>query len=101
MAVDAGLLQKIKSLGGEGILTERDIQELKDATLCVLALMADGEWHKPSEICFAAGNYKREAREGLRRMRELRRFFEVEKRRAALASREFLYRLRFKTAANG
>jgi len=99
--VDAAMLQKIKSLGGEGVLTEKDIQELKDATLCVLALMADGGWHKPSEICFAAGQYRREAREGLRRLRELRRFFEVDKMRASLGTREWLYRLKFKTPANG
>lgn len=99
--VDAAMLQKIRSLGGEGVLTEKDIQELKDAALCVLALMADGGWHKPSEICFAAGQYKREAREGLRRLRELRRFFKVEKMRSSLGSREWLYRLQFKTATSG
>ena len=53
-------------------------------------LMKDGEWHTRQEICSAA-----RAVEGLRRMRELRRWFEVEKYRPD-NSRVFIYRLRNK-----
>lgn len=94
--MDALTLQKIRALGGEGILNEKDLGELAAATQGVLALMADGDWHRPSEICYAAGGFKREAREGLRRLRELRRFFIVDKERSPGSGREWSYRLAFK-----
>ena len=76
-----------KSLGGEGTLTEKDIDELNEATRRVHRIMSDGAWHSASSIIAAAGQ-----REGLRRMRELRKWFSVERRRNG-ESREFEYRL--------
>jgi hypothetical protein len=89
------ILQKIRALGGEGILNEQDIAAFVEATQRVLALMADGCWHSTREICAAAGTNDVPATEGLRRMRELRRFFNVEKARDR-AFRNFTYRLVFK-----
>lgn len=86
--------REIRRLGGAGILTERDLAELNSANLRVLHLMSDGEWHDARDIRLAAGSHGVEASEGLRRMRELRRFFEVERLRAG-EGRVFQYRLVF------
>lgn len=96
--MDAAVMQKIRALGGEGILNEKDVAELNEAEQSVLMLMSDGQWHEPSEIKFAAGMFKREASEGLRRLRSLRKFFDVEKQRASIGHRHFHYRLKFRVA---
>ena len=93
--MDPGTLQKIRALGGEGILNEKDIADFSDATKRVLALMADGCWHGADEVRTAAGKNGTPATEGLRRMRELRKFFNIEKARDR-AFRSFTYRLTFK-----
>lgn len=91
-------LRKLKALGGEGILNEKDLSELNDAVFRVMMLMADGQWHRAEDIRAAAGKNGDPASEGLRRMRELRNFFEIEKARDSEDSRQFAYRLRFKKA---
>lgn len=83
-----------KALGGDGILTREDLAEFNRATLRVLSIMRDGEWHSSQEIRLAAGNWEREASEGLRRMRELRPMgWTVEKRRVR-GTGKFEYRLK-------
>lgn len=93
---ESAAIQKIKALGGEGVLTEQDVAELREATQAVLVLMADGQWHSAIDIRLAAGMGRREASEGLRRLRELRKFFEVAKRRPAAGQREYEYRIEFR-----
>lgn len=79
----------IKRLGGMNKLTPADVPQLEHAKLKVLRLMADGQWHDAEEIIAASGQ-----REGLRRMRELRKDgFTVEERRAEQNKREWQYRL--------
>jgi hypothetical protein len=63
---------RVKALGGEGILTEKDLRELNAAVQRVYALMVDHDWHTADEIRLAAGMDGIPASEGLRRMRELR-----------------------------
>jgi hypothetical protein len=67
-------------------LSEADMVDLSNATREVYRLMIDGEWHKADEIIWVSG-----IREGLRRMRELREWFTIEKRNAG--SRNFEYRI--------
>ena len=93
--MDSATLQKIRALGGEGILNEKDIADFSDATQRVLALMADGCWCGADVIRDAAGKNGTPATEGLRRMRELRKFFNIEKARDR-AFRSFTYRLTFR-----
>lgn len=77
----------VAALGGADILTPEDTKDFNGACLKVLAFMRDGEWHAANDIITASGQ-----REGLRRMRELRRLFHVERRRMA-ECRDFEYRL--------
>jgi hypothetical protein len=84
--------RKIRALGGSGILCDEDIKEFSAATLRVKALMVDGKWHTADEIKLAAGSDGFPASEGLRRMRELRREFNIERRRAS-DKRNFEYRI--------
>lgn len=93
--MDGNVLRQIKALGGEGIISEADIGEFKESTQRVLGLMADGQWHSAIEIRLAAGENGKEASEGLRRMRELRRFFTIERQREG-GSRLCSYRLVFR-----
>ena len=82
----------ISRLGGEGILTLKDISELKGGTRRVLALMRDGRFHSAQEIMIAAGKGDIPAMEGLRRMRELRAHgFDIEKEK--MGNRHWMYRL--------
>jgi hypothetical protein len=84
--------QRIKKLGGEGILTREDIGELDNQRLRVLYLMLDGRWHQANNIIrFSRG------REGLRRMRELREIpgATIERDRSPFGNRDFMYRLVF------
>lgn len=78
---------RIASLGGAGILTEEDLKALNGATVRIYNLMRDGGWHRATQIIAASGQ-----REGLRRIRELRRWCDVERMRLG-DSREWAYRL--------
>lgn len=75
------------ALGGLETLTATDLVALHEGTIGVYRLMRDGAWHSATAIIAASGQ-----REGLRRMRELRRRYRIEKRRVG-ASREWEYRL--------
>ena len=87
--------RELGRLGGTGVLTPSDLVSLNAGVRRVYALMKDGRWYGPDEIERAAGGGVR-AREGLRRMRELRSFgFEVERMRATGNTRLFQYRLRY------
>ena len=83
---------QIKKLGGEGILTRRDIADFKGQRAKVLYLMLDGRWHFADQIIAVSGG-----REGLRRMRELREIpgATVERKTSPGYSRLFLYRLKY------
>lgn len=87
---------QIKALGGIGILTAEDIADFNAAERRVLALMLDGAWHFPAEIEAIAGDENFPAAQGLRRMRELRKIFTVDK--AKIGKRLWQYRL---TAVKG
>jgi hypothetical protein len=82
--------EKIKKLGGEGVLTQQDIADFSTQRARVLHLMLDGFWHSAEHIIGAAGG-----REGLRRMRELREIpgARIERIRAPMGKRDFMYRL--------
>ena len=79
---------RIKKLGGEGILTRTDITDLTGQRAKVLWLMLDGNWHQAEAIRLAAGGS-----EGLRRLRELREIPYVEITRKKSLGRMFFYRL--------
>lgn len=82
----------IKSLGGHGVLDESDCDDLADGTARVMNLMKDGRWYTVDEIELAAGKDGVPAREGLRRMRELRKHgWNVEKIRSQ--GRDYMYRI--------
>jgi len=79
-------------------LYEHDLEQFNDAVGRVWSLMRDGNWHYASEIEKIAGVPGRPAREGLRRMRELRpvlisRGLSIECRRVAAFSRDSVYRV--------
>jgi hypothetical protein len=73
-------------------LSQQDMLDFSEGKRRVYALMVDGAWHTASQIREAAGKNGLPASEGLRRMRELRRWYKVEKMRVG-ESREYLYRL--------
>lgn len=88
----SGNARVIARLGGEGILEHGDLHALTEASRAIERMMLDGYWHTATEIVNISGQ-----REGLRRMRELRRSYIVERRRGdgtTHSSREFEYRLR-------
>jgi len=85
-------MDDVSSLGGEGILNPDDLKELKEGTHRVYILMSDLAWHSPDEICLHAGKNGVPAREGLRRMRELRKWYRVDKTRTS-TGRTWHYRL--------
>ena len=79
-------------------LYESDLEDFNDAVGRVWVLLRDGEWHYARDIEEAAGSPGRPAREGLRRMRELRpllnsRGLSIECRRVATISRDSVYRI--------
>lgn len=80
-------MSRIKALGGIYILDDSDLPSLSAAALRVEKLMLDGEWHSATEILQTAGQ-----REGLRRLRELRTRFQIDRERSTVG-REFYYRL--------
>lgn len=66
--------QYLRSIGGEGILSREDIASLKSGVRRVYELMKDGRWYRSDQIMKAAGVDGIPASEGLRRMRELRKY---------------------------
>ncbi len=72
------------------MLTQRDLEELRGGQDRVYRLMRDGGWYPADAIRQVAGNGSA-ASEGLRRLRELRKWFEIEKRRSG--GRSWEYRL--------
>ena len=80
-------MDEIRRLGGEGILVPQDVAQLKASVGRVYELMKDGAWYTREEIEYAAGG-----KEGMRRMRQLRQYFEIQRMRVSL-TRTFLYRL--------
>lgn len=84
---------QLSLLGAHGILTDSDVPELNAAVGRVLMLMSDQAWHTSEEIKNVAGKDGIPASEGLRRMRELRRYgCEIERRRSE-NGRLFEYRM--------
>lgn len=87
------IIRQIRAIGGEKFLNECDLEDFQAASLRVLLLLLDGEWHSPDEIRLAAGTDGLPAAEGLRRMRELRaRGYDIELKRVA-ERRFFMYSL--------
>ena len=87
----------LKSHGAVGVLLSADVSDLQSSSARVFDLMKDGEWHGPDAICLVAGSNGIPAREGLRRMRDLRpvlkqRGFQIERRRDG-ELRLFKYRI--------
>ena len=80
--------ERIKKLGGAGILTRADITDLTGQRAKVLWLMLDGKWHSADAIREAAGGS-----EGLRRLRELRELPYATITREKSIGRMFFYRL--------
>lgn len=80
-----------RALGGVGILTAEDMEETGEGVERVRDLMLGGGWHTRSEIELAAGRDGKPAAEGMRRMRELRRWYRIEKQR--LEGRHWVYRI--------
>lgn len=79
----------LDELGGRGILTEDDLPSLSAATVRIYQLMSGGDWFYADDIERAAGQ-----REGLRRMRDLRKLQGVTiERKRDYASRVFSYRM--------
>jgi len=85
-------ISRRRALGGENTLRPSDMISLEAGCLRVLALLRDFQWHQADEIRATAGNPRAPASEGLRRMRELRKVYEVEKRRV-FDTRMWEYRL--------
>lgn len=97
MSTQLSFEEHIKKLGGEGILCDADMPSLKAGRKRVFELMRDGAWHTAEEICDAAGENGIPAREGLRRMRELRQHgFFIERER--MDHRRFRYRMKMRAA---
>lgn len=69
-------------------LTHKDMRELGAGKRRVLALMFDHRWHSAAEIRDVA-----QGSEGLRRLRELKSSYTIEKRRIASEKRHYEYRL--------
>ena len=84
--------QAIHALGGQGALTDSDLEDFNEAEARVYNLMKDRRWHSASEIVEVSGQ-----REGLRRLRELRSSgiqilkSRPRKRKGLNQSREFWY----------
>ena len=69
-------------------ITGTDMKELGAGRKRVLQLMLDGRWHSAEEIRQAA-----QGSEGLRRLRELKTRYQIDKRRIASEKRHYEYRL--------
>lgn len=84
---------RLSRLGATGILSAADLPELDAGVSRVFDLMKDGQWHSRDAICMAAGENGIPATAGDRRMRSLREWFIVDRRRIE-GTRQFEYRLR-------
>jgi hypothetical protein len=71
---------------------DEEVRKLDLGARKVFMLMANGHWHHPDNICMAAGSKGEPHKEGLRRMRQLRILFSIEKTRPEGTS-IFWYRL--------
>lgn len=89
---------RIRSLGGEGILSASDALELAQSVRRVLAYMIDGIWRSASQVRLTAGENGQEATEGLRRLREIRKIpgLSVQRRKQPGGKRQWLYRVAIK-----
>ena len=70
-------------------LTHSDMQDFTEARKAIYNLMIDGRWHNADEIISVSGQ-----REGLRRLRELREWFDIDKK--SVGNRHFAYKLKEK-----
>ena len=84
------MAKTLKEIGAVGVLDVLDLVALNAGTKRVFDLMKNGAWCGAREICLAA-----RGAEGLRRLRELRPYYEVD-RRKQMGTRSFEYRLRTK-----
>lgn len=79
----------IKSLGGEGILISKDLEDFSKAQKRIWELMKDEKWHSASEIIAISLQ-----RSGLRRLREMRsNKILIQSKR--MENRDFYYKLSF------
>ena len=78
--------QQLLALGGNG-LTEADLMDFSEQKRRIYELMKDGRWHTRREIEEAG-----KCAEAIRRMRDLRQFYPIEKRRAT-DNRIYEYRM--------
>lgn len=85
------MVQTIMKLGGKGILTKEDIPELNAACERIRTAMWSGRWFTAEEIRMIAGKDGRSASEGLRRLRQLREYYNIKRKRGE--GREFLYKM--------
>ena len=85
---DSRMETQIQMFNSGSGLTGTDKKELSGGRRRVLNLMRDSQWHTAEEIRQAAGGS-----EGLRRLRELRKKYDVEKRRVADGKRLYEYRI--------
>jgi len=95
MSKGAALIHReIEKIGGHEILVPEDLGDLRKAEQAIFELMRDGAFHSRGEIERASG-YQAEA---LRRMRSLRQWFVIERRKSEptefAPTRVFEYRLR-------
>ncbi len=81
------------SHGANGLITDRDVEDLRGGTRRVFDLMGDGAWHTAEEIDMAAGENGIPARGGMRRMRDLRDVPGVTILKKHLSGRRWEYRM--------
>jgi hypothetical protein len=79
----------VDALGGNGVLTKKDVKELNQGVVIVLEIMQDGEWHTVQELRDKTGQACAD-----RRMRQLRDFgFSIQAQRDSKNRRLWYYRL--------
>jgi hypothetical protein len=82
----------LREIGAIGVLKPHDLKEFSAGAQRVFNLMRTGAWYNAEAIRQAAGKNGLSASEGLRRMRELRNYFTIDRRRIQ-GSRMFEYRI--------
>lgn len=83
------LPKEIQNLQRGGNLSVKDLADFSKAQQKIYLLMKDREWHAATEIIERSG-----VRSGLRVMRTFRgKGWEVKKKKSAVDSREWLYKL--------
>lgn len=78
----------LEALGGQGVLESSDLEALRGDVCLVYSVMKDRKWHSGMEIRKALPP----GSDAMRRLRELRRLFTVERCRFG-EKRHFWYRL--------